>query len=151
MFHVSDGPWRHTKPFWFLLWTGVFERHPRLRLVLSETRLGPLPDMVYFLDDMYSKSLFQSVRDVIPRPPSEYWRRQVVVNASFLDARECSLREDVGIDQIMWGSDYPHVEGTWPHSLRSLAAALPGVPEADARKILGLNAARVYGFGAERR
>jgi predicted TIM-barrel fold metal-dependent hydrolase len=46
----------------------------------------------------------------------------------------------------MWGADYPHTEGTWPNSRESIAAAIAGMPEDDARRILGLNAVEFYGL-----
>jgi predicted TIM-barrel fold metal-dependent hydrolase len=50
----------------------------------------------------------------------------------------------IGVDNLMWGSDYPHAESTWPRSRQVLEAILEGVPEAERQKIAGANAARVY-------
>jgi predicted TIM-barrel fold metal-dependent hydrolase len=47
---------------------------------------------------------------------------------------------------MLWGSDYPHYEGSWPHSRKVIHDALHDVPEDEIRKILSENAARVYGF-----
>ena len=56
------------------------------------------------------------------------------------------MRYEIGVDCMMFGSDYPHVEGTWPRTFDWVAATLGGIPEAEQRKILGGNAARLYGF-----
>jgi hypothetical protein len=83
-------------------------------------------------------------RELIPLPPSEYWKRQCFVGASSMTPREGRMRERIGIHNIMWGADFPHVEGTWPHSRKWLSRALLEVPEAERRLILGENAARAY-------
>ena len=59
---------------------------------------------------------------------------------------EVALRDRVGADRIMWGSDFPHLEGCWPYSRDHLRLAFAGVPEPDVRAMVGGNAARVYGF-----
>ena len=56
------------------------------------------------------------------------------------------MRDRVGTDRIMWGSDFPHLEGCWPYSRDHLRLAFAGVPEADVRAMVGGNAARLYGF-----
>ena len=52
----------------------------------------------------------------------------------------------IGVDNMMWGSDYPHSESTFPQSRKILAEILAGVPEDEQAKIVGGNTARVYGF-----
>ena len=59
---------------------------------------------------------------------------------------ETQMRHAIGIDRVMWGSDYPHVEGTWPHTWRFLTQAFNGVPETEVRKMVGENALACYGF-----
>ena len=54
------------------------------------------------------------------------------------------MRREIGIDQFLFGADVPHIEGTWPHTREYLRDAFAGVPEAEARKILGQNAIRFY-------
>ena len=79
-------------------------------------------------------------------PPSEYSRRQMY--ATFIEDKVgVRLRYLVGVDKAMWSSDYPHSDTTWPHSLQCIEETLAGVPEADKRKIIGENAAELYGLG----
>ena len=78
--------------------------------------------------------------------PSEVWKRQCHIGASFPRAQEMLARHAVGIDRIMWGSDYPHLEGCWPYSTRHLRLAFADAPEAEVRALVGENAARLYGF-----
>jgi predicted TIM-barrel fold metal-dependent hydrolase len=56
----------------------------------------------------------------------------------------------IGVDKMMWGSDYPHPEGTWPHTGEQLRETFREVPEDELRPIVGLNAAKVYNFDVER-
>ena len=62
---------------------------------------------------------------------------------------ECELREGIGVDRIMFGTDYPHVEGTWPNTASRLRHTFGGLPEAEVRGMLGENAAALYGFDLE--
>ncbi len=56
------------------------------------------------------------------------------------------IRDQIGVDRIMWGADYPHLEGTWPRSLPALRDTLNGCTEAEIRMMVGETTARVYGF-----
>jgi predicted TIM-barrel fold metal-dependent hydrolase len=59
---------------------------------------------------------------------------------------ESAMRYDIGLDKLMWGADYPHVEGTWPRTRKSLARCFRGIPIDEARAILTDNPAKLYGF-----
>jgi predicted TIM-barrel fold metal-dependent hydrolase len=77
--------------------------------------------------------------------PSEYWRRQGY--SSFQDDPVgLELYRWIGADHLLWGNDYPHHEGTWPHSDEAIERTMGHLPETEKRKILGLNAAKLYGF-----
>ena len=64
--------------------------------------------------------------------------------------REAELRYDIGLDNIMWGSDYPHPEGAWPYTRAQMVDTFRGLPEADITAMLGGNAARFYGLDTEK-
>ena len=78
--------------------------------------------------------------------PAEVWRDNCFVGASFMRPHEVPLRDRIGLDKIMWGSDYPHDEGTHPYSREGLRIAYAGVPADEVAAMVGGNAARVYGF-----
>ena len=59
---------------------------------------------------------------------------------------DVALRHQLGVDRIMWGADYPHHEGTYPHTLTALRVNFAGLPESEVRAMTSLNAAEVYGF-----
>src|SRR5205823_10461021 len=77
--------------------------------------------------------------------PSDFFRRNVVLSFQE-DALGIRLRDAIGVDNLMWGSDYPHSESTFPQSRKILAAILAGVPDDEQAKIAGATAARVYNF-----
>jgi hypothetical protein len=78
--------------------------------------------------------------------PSEYWYQHGFVAASMLSRREAELRHEIGVKNLMFGSDYPHPEGTWPITLTAERYVLGGIPDRELRAILGENAARCFGF-----
>jgi len=81
--------------------------------------------------------------------PSEVFHRHVVLSFQE-DAVGIRLRDVIGVDNMMWGSDYPHSESTFPQSRKILAEILAGVPEAEQAKIAGGTTARVYAFDVAR-
>jgi hypothetical protein len=67
-----------------------------------------------------------------------------------LGPEDCALRHQIGVDKLMWGSDYPHMEGTWPNTMESLRATFGPVEDArETRAILGENAIEAFGFDRE--
>jgi predicted TIM-barrel fold metal-dependent hydrolase len=144
------------RAFWHLLFGGVFERHPSLRFVLAESGMAWLADELPKTDALAARIFAGKVGELgfteeqrLPRLPSEYFRRQVWVTASFLNPLECARRHEVGVDRIMWANDYPHDEGTYPYSKESFRLTFAGVPEDEVRMMLGGTAAEVYDFDLE--
>ncbi|MGE3782871.1 MAG: amidohydrolase family protein, partial [Alphaproteobacteria bacterium] len=77
--------------------------------------------------------------------PSDYWKRNMFVE--FMeDDLGVQLRDRIGVENMLWGSDYPHAEATFPRSQQFLSRMFDGVPEADLRKITSENAAKMFGF-----
>ena len=150
--------WAH-RTFTHLLVAGVFERHPGLQLVLTEQGTAWLPEELarldYFFDRMGGATASQEIEwgkvvtDRLTLRPSEYWARQCHIGSSFIRPPEVGLRHQVGVDRIMWGSDYPHKEGSFPFTRAHLRASFAGVDPAEVAAMLGGNAADVYGFDVE--
>ena len=127
-----------------LIFSGVLERFPHLKFVSAENEIGWLTFYLQKLDQAQEeyRYLYPTALKV---KPSEYFRRQVF--ATFIDDPVgVATRQFIGVDNIMWSSDYPHTVSTWPHSQEVVARDLQGVPEAESRKIVWENAARLYGF-----
>ncbi len=146
LMYATEATYFSRRPLFELLWGGVFERFPELTVVFTETRADWVPGTLMFLDGIHSAPFFSHIRDTVTLRPSEYFQRQCYVAASFMGPDESAMRHDIGLDKLMWGADYPHVEGTWPHTRRSLARCFRDVPLEEATTILTDNPARVYGF-----
>jgi hypothetical protein len=78
--------------------------------------------------------------------PSDYWARQCHVGSSFMRPAEAAMRHAVGVDKIMWGSDYPHKESSYPFSTEALRLSFAGIDPVEVQQMLGGNAARLFGF-----
>jgi predicted TIM-barrel fold metal-dependent hydrolase len=146
MLYVTEVPMWPRRILTFLLWNRTLDRHPDLRLVFTEGTSDWVPATISYLDYLYESKDFAHVRQVLPMKPSEYWQRQCFVGASSVSRAETDMRYDIGVENMMFGSDYPHVEGTWPRTYDWVRATLGGIPEPEQRLILGGNAARLYGF-----
>ena len=151
--------WWTQRALWHLMFSGVFERYPTLDYVITETGTAWVPDTLAKLDSFHhrmkysrygSESIFggQAVADM-SLTPSEYFARQCHIGASFLRPAEAEQVREVGIDRIMWGSDYPHIEGSHPHTKEHLRLTFANFTEEETVQLLTTNAARVYGFGLD--
>ena len=138
--------WFAHRPFHFLIWSGVFERHPRLKFVMTEQGSSWVVGALAQLDSQYELPMFRHLRRKLPRKPSEYYHQNAYIGAAFMDDTSATQRYEIGVDKLMWGSDYPHIEGTWPHTAEKLSRAFADVPRAEVAKMLGETAAKVYGF-----
>jgi len=122
--------------------SGLLARYPDLRIVSVEGQLGWLPFANYYLDHLWEKHRFWT-RNELPEPPSFYFKRQVY--ATFMED-PVGLRERafIGVGNIMWSSDYPHSETTWPNSKKLTDEWMADFPEDERRMILFENAERLY-------
>lgn len=126
-----------------LLYSGTFVRFPNLKVVLSEGGVGWLPYTMERADRMWERHKGY-------QPEIDYGVRPSEMIAGHLygcfidDYVGVDLRERVGVSQIMWESDYPHSDTSWPNSRKELAAMLIDVPDEDARKMAELNAREVF-------
>lgn len=127
----------------YLVWSGVFERHADLRLIFTEQRSEWVPEVLAHLDSIYL-SEFHDWKAMIPRPPSAYFREQCYVASSFMARFEAERRHDVGVDRLMWGSDYPHYEGCYGNTELCLRQTFAGLPHDEVAMILGENAIGVF-------
>lgn len=124
-----------------LIFSGITERFPELKVVFAEAGIGGLNYVLAACDHEWQTRHLWT--DGITSRPSETVRRQMFVNFWF-EAEGIKLRHDIGIDNIMWESDLPHVASYYPHSRKEVERVLQGVPEEDRPKLLYENALRVY-------
>jgi predicted TIM-barrel fold metal-dependent hydrolase len=126
-----------------LIFSGVLERFPRLNFVSAENEVGWLPFFLQKLDQAQEEYRYLYPAPLTLRRPSEYFRRQVF--ATFIDDPVgVATREFIGVENIMWSSDYPHTVSTWPHSREVVERDFKDVPETDKRRIVRENVARLY-------
>jgi predicted TIM-barrel fold metal-dependent hydrolase len=147
-----EARWFGHRPLWFLIWSGVLERHPDMKLVFTESHSDWAAEVIAKMDHSYDHSMFDdAIKQVVPRRPSEYWQRQCFIGASLLARGEAINHEQIGTQNMMFGADFPHPEGTWHGTLRYLQATFGtgGVDARATRAILGENAARVFGFDVD--
>ena len=144
------------RAFWHMIWGGVFERFPDLKLILTEQGTDWLKPALDRMEHFYNLMKSGRVGELgIPAEavgstsPLETFNRNIWVGASFPAPSGAETMKEFGIENFMWGSDYPHNEACWPHSLESLQRTFPGWDAADLRKVLSENAAQVYGFDLE--
>jgi predicted TIM-barrel fold metal-dependent hydrolase len=130
---------RCRRPLWQLMLGGVFDRHPDLRLMMTEVRGDWVPATLAHLD-----AAFEANRADLPATtrPSDLWLSNCMAGLSFMHRSEVDMRHEIGVSTLSFGRDYPHTEGTWPNTEVYLRTLLAGVPEGEARMIMGENLAR---------
>jgi uncharacterized protein len=129
-----------------LLFGGVFDRHPGLRVVSAEHDGGWVAHFAYRLDQMFERHHNWLGRKVtMARQPSEYLRENVWYTFQ-KDPVAVETRHRVGLSQLMWASDYPHSDSTWPHSRKVIERDFAGVPATELDALVRGNAARLYGL-----
>ena len=124
-----------------IIGAGVLERYPHMRVGFGESGIGWLP---YALDRM-DFEFEDRFRDLMKLKPSEYWRRQCRATFQF-DRIGPKLIEEMGVETLMWGSDYPHPDGVWPESSKYIEEQFAGLPAETVHKITCENAAKFYGL-----
>ncbi len=152
MFVVEAAFFSH-RPLWSLILSGVFDRFPGLKLVFAEAGSSWVPNTLRAMDNIQAQQEAGNIGVMtidhpfrLKRKPSEYWETNCWLGASFMTRGDAEDRAAVGVDKIMWGSDFPHEEGTYPHTRESLAHTYAGIDSDEVARMLSGNAAEVYGF-----
>jgi predicted TIM-barrel fold metal-dependent hydrolase len=137
----------HHSTLKYLLLAGVPERHPNMKFGYIESGSHWVTPILQVLDRYFAAPTARPEHK-LQMKPSEQWARQGFC-AGPLDAREIEHRHDVGIRNLLFGSDYIHTEGTFPNTRPHLAKILAGVPNDEAWAIVAGNAERLFGFDVE--
>jgi predicted TIM-barrel fold metal-dependent hydrolase len=129
--------------------SGVLERFPGLKVVSAELNCGWLAYFLRRLDERFVargvEVYGKAFKTKLTLMPSEYFRRQLY--ATFIDDPfGIDHRDDIGVGNLLWSSDFPHSATFWPHSREKIAKDFHGVDATDKQKILAGNAAQLYGF-----
>jgi predicted TIM-barrel fold metal-dependent hydrolase len=127
-----------------LIFSGVLDRFPSLRIVSAENNCGWIPYFLQRMDGVFERSRYASGYDLRLKP-SEYFQRQMY--CTYIDDYVgVANRHFIGVDKLMWSSDYPHQASTWPHSQEVVARDFKDASEEDRFKITRGNVAKLYGF-----
>lgn len=157
LFSIEGGGWLSRRAMHWMIFGGVFERHPDLKLVLVEQPGCWWSAAMNEMDSAYL--LNRKALGHLKRMPSEYAMTNVFIGASFLAAFEVEDAITQGYaSRVMWGSDYPHREGTFQHgqtyggenvAILALRSTFACADEVSTRAILGDTATDVFGLDAE--
>ena len=129
---------------------GVFERHPKLKLVVAESDVGWLPHYMYRMDHAARMNFDDSIVTGLSKLPSEYIRSNVY--ATFQD--DMTAYHQLGLfpyDHLLWGSDFPHTDSTWPRSRQLIAEQASHLTEAQHQAIFRDNTANLFNLPAGNR
>jgi len=129
--------------------SGILERFPRLKIISAELNCGWLAYFLHRMDRAFDSRGVRLQGSPFPTKltmkPSEYFRRQLF--ATFIDdPYGLAHRDEIGVDNLLWSSDFPHSATFWPHSREKIAEDFQGIGAEDKRKILSENVAKLYGF-----
>jgi predicted TIM-barrel fold metal-dependent hydrolase len=129
--------------------SGVLERFPKLRFATIEAGIGWVPWALEAMDEAYKKH-HMWVRPKLRSLPSEQFRAHGFASFQEDDAGLALAREHRLVDCFLWANDYPHHEGTWPHSAEAIERQMARLEDGERAKILGENAVRLFRFDAEK-
>lgn len=130
-----------------MVMSGALERNPGMTLVMTESGAGWLPYLVNRMDEAVENRahMLKEQGFSLKQKPSEIFRQQVMISFE-QEPNAAVLLPLVGTDRFMWGSDYPHLDSTWPNSREAIQTSLGDLPEADRRLVTADNCRRVYRF-----
>jgi len=125
-----------------MIFQGVFDRFPDLKVILIETGVGWIPHFLEQLDDRYWRNRGWGEIN-IKEPPSYYWYKNFA--ATFImDVIGLQIRHAVGVENMMWSTDYPHHGCDWPYSRKVINETFVGIDPTERQKILAGNAVRLW-------
>ena len=122
---------------------GTFDRHPGMKVLLAESGVTWIPYYVDRLDTMMVRHRLEQL-DMLKEQPSFYWRRNMACSFEEDANAKGHILEAVGVDNVLWATDYPHPDSTWPHSQEVVSNLFGGLSDEHRAKIAGGNAERLY-------
>ncbi|HLM65211.1 MAG TPA: amidohydrolase family protein [Acidimicrobiales bacterium] len=150
---ITEVPFYSQRPLVQLILSGVLERFPRLKLVITETGCSWVPPLLDSLDRTIQRVNTGALGEMrygdeqkLPRLASEYFAQNVWMGVSQPGPDDVAARDRIRADRFMWGSDYPHDEGTHPFTREHLRQLFHDLPPAELDRILCRNVAELYGF-----
>jgi uncharacterized protein len=142
---LGNGSTSFFEPFVNLFTFGTLERHPNLKFVLGESGTGWVPFVVQEMDYRFNRALEAREELELQELPSEVFKRQVWATYQ-ADLVGLHLLPFFGDGHVMWASDYPHPDSTWPYSQDVVESETAHLPQQETRKVVRDNAAALYGL-----
>jgi predicted TIM-barrel fold metal-dependent hydrolase len=143
--------WWAGRPLWVLLLGGVFERHPQLKYACTENAAWWVAELLRAADDTWEGSRHSTqkfgvevFRAGLSMKPSEYMGRNCWLGVGLSTPYDAERVHEIGVANLMWGTDFPHPEGTWPHTRARLHEYLGALTPVEIKQVVGLNALEVY-------
>ena len=138
LLYINEVPFYTQRPFVQMVMSGVFERFPRLKFVMTEAGCSWVPPLLAGMDRVIrgiretgaTGEIRYGDEHVLSRDATEYFEQNCWMGVSQPGPADVEARHKIGIDKFMWGSDYPHDEGTHPYTREHLRARFHDTPEA---------------------
>lgn len=127
------------------LFSGVLPRFPGLKLFYAEAQIGWIPYVIERVDDVWRTHRWALKPGACPERPSTYYYRQVS-SCFFKDSAGLALLDKIGVDNVLFETDYPHQDGTWPHTEEVARQLLGDLDQVSVDKILRGNAVTLFGL-----
>lgn len=146
---LMEYPFWMTRSMWQFIFGEVLERFPKLKIIYTEGSEFWFNWMNTMMDIRasvkHTSGKLGDFRAKLTMKPSEYFARNMWVVASALADRDTAVAcKELGMNRVIWGSDYPHPEGCWPKTAEKMLISLGGLPESDLEQIFWKSAADVY-------
>ena len=158
LLYMAEASHYSRRPLLFMILGGVFERFPRLKCVVTEQGGAWLPTMLDQLDMILANVRRGRMGEmrfpeeaILPQSATDYVKQNVWFGVSFPTPKDVTaVRDTVGLEKVMWGSDYPHDEGTYPFTHEALRQVFAGWDPEDVHQAVAVNAAKMYGFDLDK-
>jgi predicted TIM-barrel fold metal-dependent hydrolase len=135
-----------------LVWAGVFDRFPALRVYFAETQIGWIPNFYELMDQHYLRHQYWADHLLGLKPlkqlPSDYVKEHCYWGFVYNPVGVRTMAREVGVDRIMWATDFPHAESDWPHSQRVISESMGELSEGDRNKVIAGNAVGFFRLNA---
>jgi predicted TIM-barrel fold metal-dependent hydrolase len=154
LLYINEVPFYSQRPLVQFILSGIFERFPRLRFVVTESGCAWVPGLLDRLDKVLARirktgstgEIRYGAEHVLPRSATEYFHQNVWMGVSMPGPADAAVRDKIGLERFMWGSDYPHDEGTHPFTREHLRAVFHDTDPAELQRLLAGNVAELYEF-----
>lgn len=154
LLYINEAGFYAQRPLVQFILSGIFERFPRLKFVVTESGCSWVPGLLGRLDRVLARirdtgqtgEIRYGEEHVLPRSATEYFMQNCHMGVSQPRPDDVTAMHEIGIERCMWGSDYPHDEGTHPFTREHLRLLFHDTDPAVLRRLLGGNAAELYGF-----